>query len=66
MSFFGFVFIQLSVNASSFDALPYLPLNQNNFLITEKILRDLFSPFGTVADVAIKKHTAVPVSYPVL
>lgn len=36
---------------------------QNAFLVTEKILRDIFSPYGTVADVAIKKHVAVPVSY---
>lgn len=37
---------------------------QNSFLVTEKILRDIFSPYGAVADVAIKKHVAVPVRCP--
>lgn len=31
-------------------------------IITEKVLRDIFSPFGEIADVAIKKHTIIQVS----
>eukprot|EP00599_Poterioochromonas_sp_BG-1_P007876 CAMPEP_0173150006 /NCGR_PEP_ID=MMETSP1105-20130129/10683_1 /TAXON_ID=2985 /ORGANISM="Ochromonas sp., Strain BG-1" /LENGTH=559 /DNA_ID=CAMNT_0014065019 /DNA_START=360 /DNA_END=2039 /DNA_ORIENTATION=+ len=32
---------------------------QVNYLITEKVLRDIFSQYGTVADVAIKKHSTL-------
>eukprot|EP00981_Chlorochromonas_danica_P008203 scaffold2062_cov181-Ochromonas_danica.AAC.7 len=33
---------------------------QISMVITEKVLREIFSPFGRIADVAIKKHTSVP------
>lgn len=32
---------------------------QVGVLVTEKVLRDVFSPFGEIADVAIKKHTTI-------
>jgi hypothetical protein len=30
--------------------------------ISERVLREIFSPFGIIADVAIKKHTIIQVS----
>jgi RNA recognition motif-containing protein len=34
---------------------------QLHVIITEKVLREIFSPFGEIADVAIKKHTTIQV-----
>jgi hypothetical protein len=36
---------------------------QMDIFVTEKVLRDIFSPFGEIADVAIKKHTTIVVKF---
>lgn len=34
---------------------------QIHMVVTEKVLREIFAPFGEIADVAIKKHTTIQV-----
>jgi hypothetical protein len=34
---------------------------QTSFLVTEKVLREIFKQFGTIADVTIKQHNLIEV-----
>ncbi len=47
------VFVQVHVSFIS---------RQTQIIIGEKVLRDIFSPYGVIADVTVKKHTLNMVS----
>lgn len=50
---------------NSFTKLPsllYLYLFQLTFLVNEEVLREIFSKFGQLKDVIVKKHALIPVS----